>query len=199
MLLRLLRSLLTVNSLSGRPARNRHWLILNPGRAVGIAPNQRMRKELFVVPARVIRPLMGSTRFSSMQRALHDRFRHIEHETELQGGFQFSVKRATAVVEIDVSVSLLQVSQLRCPLRKKRVLTIDPRTFFYRGLHLVTDGGNSLPTAVLVEELRFEPLAFVVSLGQGLSIRRGLPRRVKGRGPAGARPKHQTLRKRVGS
>src|SRR5271165_7679169 len=102
MLLPLLRSLLTVNSLSRRPARNCHWLILNRGRAVGIAPNQRMRKELFVVPARVIRPLMSSTRFSSMQRALNDRFRHIEHKSELQGGFQFGVEGAAAVVETDV-------------------------------------------------------------------------------------------------
>src|SRR5207245_6196482 len=77
------RSAISVLPLDGLPLRDLHRYVIDPRCAVG-AIRERVLQVVRVVAVREVRPAVGAARLPSVQRAVRDRRRDVEHEVEFE-------------------------------------------------------------------------------------------------------------------
>src|SRR6266478_3484446 len=125
-----------------------------------------------------------------MQRAFHNRLRHVQHVAQLQSGGQLGIESLAVVVEADVGVAVLQLAKLVAGLCQSRLFAIDPSAALYGLLHLVAQRRDAFASTGLMQILLLQSLLLVRSLGEYAAIWSLLPSRKLGRHPSGPCAKH---------
>src|SRR5881397_3085075 len=90
------RSAISILPLDGLPLRDLHWYVIDPRCAVG-AIGERVLQVVRIVAVREVRPAVGPARLPSVQRAVGDRRRDVEHEVEFEHPGHLRVEDAVLV------------------------------------------------------------------------------------------------------
>src|SRR2546422_155248 len=192
------RSAMSVRPRDGLPLRDLHRRVIDARRAVR-AIRERVLQVIRVVPSREIRAAVGAPRFPSVQSAVGDRRRDVEHEVELEDPGHLRVEHTVLVRQADRGESVPQLGEISARVGEAGLVPEDPDVALHELLHLHPHAGEgllaSLATHESVEDTRLLP-------PEGFS-RRGSARirdsllRVLGRGEAAPLAEHEALAQAV--
>src|SRR6266480_4457977 len=154
--------ILLVDTLLWFPACYRDGTVFDP-RGPGGLVCHGVLEEASVVPFRVVGPVVGAPRFSS----LHCRVGHclcdVEHEVEVQCGDEFCVVDVVLVLDNSVLETGLEVADYSAAFFEGVLVSIDSYVLLHPVLHLCPDAGYSLALFML-EQLVEDPLLLHHSL-----------------------------------
>src|SRR2546428_9315210 len=192
------RSAMSVRPRHGLPLGDLHRRVIDARRAVH-AIRERVLQVIRVVPSREIRAAVGAPRFPSVQSAVGDRRRDVEHEVELEDPGHLRVKHTVLVRQADRGESVPQLGEISARVGEAGLVPEDPDVAFHELLHLHPHAGEGLLASLAahesVEDTRLLP-------PEGFS-RRGSARirdsllRVLGRGEAAPLAEHEALAQAV--
>src|SRR3989442_342056 len=199
------RSAMSVRPRDGLPLRDLHRRVIDARRAVR-AIRERVLQVIHVVPSREVRAAVGAPRLPSVQSAMGDRRRDVEHEVELEDPGHLRVEHMVLVPE-DSDVALHQLLHFNPHAREgllpslatheavEDASLLPPEGFSRRGAAGIRDPllrvlgrGEAAPLAeheALAQAVRPEAVRAVDRDARGLADRvqareRRLPGRVRG-------------------
>src|SRR5256712_9256905 len=177
------RSAMSVRPRHGLPLRDLHRRVIDARRAVR-AIRERVLQVIRVVARREVRSAVGAPRLPSVQSAMGDRRRDIEHAVELEDPGHLRVEHTVLVRQADGGESVPQLGENSARVGEADLVPEDSDVPLHQLLHLHAHAGEgllpSLATHEAVEDAGLLP-------PQGFSRRGsagiGAPRlRVLGRG-----------------
>src|SRR2546422_570251 len=104
------RSAMSVRPRDGLPLRDLHRRVIDARRAVR-AIRERVLQVTHVVPSREVRAAVGAPRLPSVQSAMGDRRRDVEHEVELEDPGRLRVEHMVLVRQADGGESVPQLAE----------------------------------------------------------------------------------------
>src|SRR5580700_1244146 len=114
--------------------------------------NYRVGEILVVVALGKITALMGAARFLAIERAVDDRFREIEHETQLECLGQLRVEGVGMIIEGDILGALLQLTNLIGVFDQAAAVAINAASLLHRALHLFSNLRDPLGASGFAQE-----------------------------------------------
>src|SRR2546428_2510685 len=137
------RSAISIPPLDGLPLRDLHWYVIDPRCAVG-AIGERVLQVVRIVAVREVRPAVGPARLPSVQRAVGDRRRDVEHEVEFEHPGHLRVEDAVLVRHPDASEAIPELGEFSARVREAGFVPEDPNVALHELLHLDADAGERL-------------------------------------------------------
>src|SRR5256712_1284299 len=192
------RSAISVLPLDGLPLRDLHRYVIDPRCAVG-AIRERVLQVVRVVAVREVRPAVGAARLPSVQRAVGDRRRDIEHEVEFEHPGHLRVEDPVLVRHPDAREAVAELGELPARVREAGFLPEDPDVTVHELLHLDADARERLlPPLPAHEAIEDAGLLLPQRLSRGRSARiRGLLLRVLCRREATPLAEHEAFAQAV--
>src|SRR3989442_594363 len=192
------RSAISILPLDGLPLRDLHRYVIDARRAVG-AIRERVLQVVRVVAVREVRPAVGPARLPSVQRAVGDRRRDIEHEVEFEHPGHLRVEDPVLVRHPDAREAVAELGELPARVRKAGFLPEDPDVTVHELLHLDADARERLlPPLPADEAIEDAGLLLPQRLSRGRSARiRGLLLRVLCRREATPLAEHEAFAQAV--
>src|SRR3989454_3500864 len=180
------------------PLRNLHRRVIDARRAVR-AIGERVLQVIRVVPRREIRSAVGAPRLPSVQGAVGDRGRDVEHEVELEDPGHLRVEHAVLVRQTDGGESVPQLGEFSARVGEAGLVPEDPDVALHELLHLHSHTGEGLLPPLATHEA-VENTALLPSEGfsrRGSAGIRDSLLRVLGRGEAAPLAEHEALAQAV--
>src|SRR2546427_820987 len=192
------RSAISILPLDGLPLRDLHRYVIDARRAVG-AIRERVLQVVRVVAVREVRPAVGAARLPSVQRAVGDRRRDIEHEVEFEHPGHLRVEDPVLVRHPDAREAVAELGELPARVREAGFLPEDPDVTVHELLHLDADARERLlPPLPAHEAIEDAGLLLPQRLSRGRSARiRGLLLRVLCRREATPLAEHEAFAQAV--
>src|SRR5881396_452739 len=192
------RPAMSILPLDGLPLRDLHRRVIDSGHAIRPV-RERVLQVIHVVARREIRPAVGATRLPSVQGAVRDGRRDIEHEVELEDAGHLRVEDAVLVRQPDAPEAVPQLGEFSARVGEAGFVPEDADVALHELLHLDPHAGQGLlpplPAHQAVEDAGFLlPERF--ARGRSPGIRDPLLR-VLGRGEAAPLAEHEALAQAV--
>src|SRR5256712_5055771 len=137
------RSAISILPLDGLPLRDLHRYVIDPRCAVG-AIGERVLQVVRIVAVREVRPAVGAARLPSVQRAVGDRRRDVEHEVEFEHPGHLRVEDAVLVRHPDAPEAIPELGEFSARVREAGFVPEDPDVAFHELLHLDADARERL-------------------------------------------------------
>src|SRR3989475_4001947 len=194
------RPAISILPLDGLPLRDLHRYVIDPRCAVG-AKCERVLQVIRIVAVREVCAAVGASRLPSVQRAVGDRRRNIEHEVEFQHPGHLRVEYAVLVRHPDAPEPIAELGELPARVRETGFLPEDPDVALHELLHLDADARERLlPPLPAHQAVEDAGLLLPQRLSRGHSPRiRGLLLRVLRRREATPLAEHEALAQAVRS
>src|SRR5205807_4019854 len=191
--------ILLVDTLLWFPACYRDRAILDPRGPGGLVCHGVLEK-VGIVPFRIVGPVVGSPRFSSLYCRVGYRLCNVYHKVEFYCGDEFRVVDVVLVFDYGVLESRLEVADYSAAFFEAGLVSVDSYVLLHPVLHLCPDAGYSLALFML-EQLVEDPLLLHHGLSlDGVSEARTLQFHcVSGCGSACGRAEDKTLSQGVAS
>src|SRR6058998_133443 len=152
------RSAISILPLDGLPLRDLHRYVIDPRCAVG-AIGERVLQVVRIVAVREVRPAVGPARLPSVQRAVGDRRRDVEHEVEFEHPGHLRVEDAVLVRHPDAPEAIPELGEFSARVREAGFVPEDPDVALHELLHLDADARQRLlpplPAHQAVEDAGF--------------------------------------------
>src|SRR3989454_161225 len=192
------RSAMSVRPRDGLPLRDLHRRVIDARRAVR-AIRERVLQVIHVVPSREVRAAVGAPRLPSVQSAMGDRRRDVEHEVELEDPGHLRVKHMVLVRQADGGESVPQLAEFPARVGEAGLVPEDSDVALHQLLHFDPHAREgllpSLATHEAVEDAGLLPPEGFSRHGSA-GIRDPLLR-VLGRGEAAPLAEHEALAQAV--
>src|SRR2546428_4083281 len=192
------RSAMSVRPRHGLPLRDLHRRVIDARRAVR-AIRERVLQVIHVVPSREVRAAVGAPRLPSVQGAMGDRRRDIEHEVELEDPGHLRVEHMVLVRQADGGESVPQLAEFPARVGEAGLVPEDSDVALHQLLHFDPHAREgllpSLATHEAVEDASLLPPEGFSRRGAA-GIRDPLLR-VLGRGEAAPLAEHEALAQAV--
>src|SRR6058998_99885 len=137
------RSAMSVRPRDGLPLRDLHRRVIDARRAVR-AIGERVLQVIRVVPRREIRSAVCAPRLPSVQGAVGDRGRDVEHEVEFEDPGHLRVEHAVLVRQTHGGESVPQFGELSARVGEAGLVPEDPDVALHELLHLHAHSGEGL-------------------------------------------------------
>src|SRR5256712_11876672 len=137
------RSAMSVRPRHGLPLRDLHRRVIDARRAVR-AIRERALQVIRVVARREIRSAVGAPRLPSVQGAVGDRGRDVEHEVEFEDPGHLRVEHAVLVRQTDGGESVPQLDEFSARVGEAGLVPEDPDVALHELLHLHPHTGEGL-------------------------------------------------------
>src|SRR3989475_1951846 len=192
------RSAMSVRPRHGLPLRDLHRRVIDARRAVR-AIRERVLQVIRVVARREVRSAVGAPRLPSVQSAVGDRRRDIEHAVELEDPGHLRVKHTVLVRQADGGESVPQLGEISARVGEAGLVPEDPNVALHQLLHLHAHAGEGLlPSLATHEAVEDAGLLPPEGFSRRGSARIGAPLlRVLGRGEAAPLAEHEALAQAV--
>src|SRR2546427_2552290 len=192
------RPAISILPLDGLPLRDLHRYVIDPRCAVG-AKCERVLQVIRIVAVREVCAAVGASRLPSVQRAVGDRRRNIEHEVEFQHPGHLRVEYAVLVRHPDAPEPIAELGELPARVREAGFLPEDPDVALHELLHLDADARERLlPPLPAHQAVEDAGLLLPQRLSRRRSARiRGLLLRVLCRREATPLAEHETFAQAV--
>src|SRR3989449_1042779 len=128
------RSAMSVRPRDGLPLRDLHRRVIDARRAVR-AIRERVLQVIHVVPSREVRAAVGAPRLPSVQSAMGDRRRDVEHEVELEDPGHLRVKHMVLVRQADGGESVPQLAEFPARVGEAGLVPEDSDVALHQLLH----------------------------------------------------------------
>src|SRR2546421_1879892 len=104
----------------------------------------RVLEKVSIVPFRIVGPVVGSPRFSSLHCRVGNRLCNVYHKVEFKCGNEFRVVYVVLVFDYSVTESRLEVVDYSAALFEAVLVSIDSYVLLHPVLHLCPNAGYSL-------------------------------------------------------
>src|SRR5881396_541919 len=152
------RPAMSILPLDGLPLRDLHRRVIDSGHAIRPV-RERVLQVIHVVARREIRPAVGATRLPSVQGAVRDGRRDIEHEVELEDAGHLRVEDAVLVRQPDAPEAVPQLGEFSARVGEAGFVPEDADVALHELLHLDPHAGQGLlpplPAHQAVEDAGF--------------------------------------------
>src|SRR5437867_8775950 len=137
------RPAMSVLPLDGLPLRDLHRRVIDAGHAIRLI-RERVLQVIHVVARGEIRPAVGAPRLPSVQGAVRDGRRDIEHEVELEDPGHLRVEDAVLVRQPDAPEAVPQLGEFSARVGQAVLIPEDPNIALHELLHLAPHAGQGL-------------------------------------------------------
>src|SRR6059058_1426164 len=152
------RPAMSILPLDGLPLRDLHRRVIDSGHAIRPV-RERVLQVIHVVARREVRPAVGATRLPSVQGAVRDGRRDIEHEVELEDAGHLRVEDAVLVRQPDTPEAVPQLGEFSARVGEAGFVPEDADVALHELLHLDPHAGQGLlpplPAHQAVEDAGF--------------------------------------------
>src|SRR3989449_10947968 len=145
------RSAMSVRPRHGLPLRDLHRRVIDARRAVR-AIRERVLQVIRVVARREVRSPVGAPRLPSVQSAVGDRRRDIEHAVELEDPGHLRVEHTVLVRQADGGESVPQLGEISARVGEAGLVPEDPDVVLHELLHLHAHAGEGLLPSLAAHE-----------------------------------------------